>query len=91
MTNEITPKQHIDIAANQSVNSVSKGKVSKPTWTAYDGYAREKAIQEARIQAMEEHALQQNEQHAVFETRRYQMLELALADVQKRLKALEGK
>ena len=90
MNNDAT-KIHVPIDAVDNVDSVSKGKVSKPTWTAYDGYARERAINEARIQAMEEHAVAQAERNDVFNTQRCLMMEGAIADLQKRLSALEGK
>ena len=73
------------------VDSTSQGTVARATWNPSYGYAREKAIEEARVQAMEEHALQQAEQNAVFDTQRFLMMEGAIADIQRRLKALEGK
>lgn len=91
MTNDITPKQHVDIADFESVDSTSKGTVRRSTWNASLGYAREQAIEEARAQAMEQHILQETEKNAVFETRRFLMMEGAIADLQARLKALEGK
>ena len=90
MNNDAT-KIHVPIDAVDHVDSVSKGKISKPSWNANFGYAREQAINEARIQAMEEHALQQAEQNAVFDTQRFLMMEGAIADLQKRLSAIEGK
>lgn len=90
MTNDAT-KFHVDIEDIQSVNSVSTGSVSRPQWNPNSGYAREKAIEEARIQAMEEHIAQKAEQHDVFETVRFQMMEGAIADLQQRLLNLEGK
>ena len=68
MNNEIRPQQHVDIADIQSVDSVSKGSVSRPTWNPNYGYAREKEITEARIQAMEDYQTQLAEKHDVFET-----------------------
>ena len=87
MTNDST-KIHVPIDAVDNIDSVSKGKVSKPMWTAYDGYAREKAIHEARLQAMEEHAVQKAEQNAVFDTQRFLLMEGAIADLQKKVKEL---
>jgi hypothetical protein len=91
MTNEIKPQQHVDITNFESVDATSKGTVRRATWSPSLGYAREQAINEARVQAMEEHVLQETERNAVFETRRFLMLEGAVADLQARLKALEGK
>jgi len=85
-TKNIAPK----IDDFTQVSSTSQGTV-RSSWNPNYGYAREQAINEARIQAMEEHALQETERNAVFETRRFQMLEGAVADLQQRLKALEGK
>ena len=90
MTNEIIPQQHVDITDFESIDATSKGTVRRSTWSASTGYAREKAIQEARIQAMEEHTLQKAEQNAVFDTQRFLMMEGAIADLQSRLKASEG-
>ena len=86
-------KQHIDITNKEQVTAAStgSGKVTGPSWNPNAGFAREQAINEARIQAMEEHARQQAERHDVFETRRFQMMEMAIADLQKRLDALEAK
>ena len=83
-------KSHIDITAKEQVSSTSQGIVST-TWNPNDGYAREQAINEARVKAMEEHVLQQAEQNAVFDTQRFLMMEHAIADLQKRLSAFEGK
>ena len=91
MNNEIIPQSHVDITDIQSVDATSKGTVRRATWNASLGYAREQAIEEARVQAMEEHILQETEKNAVFETRRFLMMEGAIADLQARLKALEGK
>ena len=84
--NNIAPK----IDDFTQVSSTSKGTV-RSGWNPNYGYAREKAINEARVQAMEEYQTQLAENHDVFETRRFQMLEGAIADLQKRLKELEGK
>ena len=51
----------------------------------------EKEINEARIQAMEDYQTQLAEKHDVFETQRFQMMEGAIADLQKRLQEIEGK
>ena len=91
MTNDIKPQSHVDITNFESVDATSKGTVRRSTWNASLGYAREQAIEEARVQAMEQHALQQAEQNAVFDTQRFLMMEGAIADIQARLKALEGK
>jgi len=91
MNNEIKPQSHVDITDFTSVDSTSKGTVRRSTWNASLGYAREQAIEEARVKAMEEHILQETERNAVFETRRFQMMEGAIADLQARLKVLEGK
>ena len=72
------------------VNSTSQG-VVRSSWNPNYGYAREQAINEARVQAMEDHALQQAERNDVFNTQRFLMMEGAIADLQLRLKILEGK
>ena len=88
MTNKnIAPK----IDDFTQIDATSKGTVNRASWNPSYGYAREKAIEEARVQAMEEHALQQAERNAVFDTQRFLMMEGAIADLQTRLKALEGK
>lgn len=51
----MTKKHHVDITNIQSVNSVSKGAVSRPMWNPADGAARQAAIEEARLAAHEEH------------------------------------
>ena len=91
MTNEIRPKQSINIDEIENITSVSEGSVSKPTWNAGHGYAREKAINEARAKALEDYQLQQQEINSVFDTVRFQKLEGAVADLQARLSQLEGK
>ena len=91
MTNEITPKQHVDITDFKSVDTVSAGTVARATWNASTGYAREKSIQEARVQAMEEHLKAEAEKANPFTTERFLMMESAIADLQQRLKAVEGK
>ena len=84
--NNIAPK----IDDFTQVSSTSQGTI-RSNWNPNYGYAREQAIEEARVKAMEEHILQETEKNAVFETRRFLMMEHAIADLQKRLKALEGK
>ena len=87
MTDNIAPRIDADF---EQIKSVSSGTV-RTSWNPNYGYAREKAIEEARVQAMEDYQTQLAENHDVFETRRFQMLEGAIADLQKRLKELEGK
>ena len=91
MTNEIKPQSHVDITDFESIDATSKGTVRRSTWSPSYGYAREKAIEEARIQALEDHIANKAEQSDVFTTQRFLMMEHAIADLQTRLKALEGK
>jgi hypothetical protein len=84
--NNIAPK----IDDFTQIDATSKGTV-RSNWNPNYGYAREKEINEARVKAMEEHILQQAEQNAVFDTKRFLMMEMAIKDLQSRLKALEGK
>lgn len=90
MTNDST-KFHVDINDIQSVDSTSAGTVSRPMWNPSAGYAREKAINEARVQAMEEHLKEQAEKSNVFTTERFLMMEGAINNLQQRVKELEAK
>lgn len=85
----MTNKQNIAprIDDTTQVTSTSKGTV-RSSWNPNYGYAREQAINEARIQAMEEHAIQQAERNDVFNTQRFLMMEGAIADLQKKVKEL---
>lgn len=51
----MTKKIHVPITNTETVNSVSKGAVSRPMWNPADGAARQAAIEEARLAAHEEH------------------------------------
>ena len=89
MNHEIKPQHHVDIEDIQSIHSVSTGSVSKTTWSASDGYAREQAIQEARIQAHEEHLKAEAERRGDISNERLMMMEGAIARLQQDIKELQ--
>ena len=84
MTNATTPKQHIDISTTEQVTSTSVGKVQSTNWKASDGYARQAEIQKEREATYAQ-------QKPVDPTElRLQMIEGAIADLQKKFEELKN-
>ena len=84
MTNATTPQQHIDISPTEQVSSTSVGKVQSTNWKASDGYARQAKIQKERQAAyVQQQPVDPNEV-------RLQMMEGAIADLQKKFEELKN-
>ena len=85
MTNN--KKIHVPIERNETVSSVSAGKVAS-TWNPGEGAARQQEIEQARQQAWQEHQQKLEQQHPM--AVRLSLLEAVVGHLQTELQELKA-